>query len=53
MGAEVGGIKVHCHTRVVAGTWGTVTVGDSGAEKWKIEQPGTSDDTRGLMQTSV
>lgn len=53
MGAVLDGIKVLDLTRVLAGPWATMTLGDLGAEIWKIEQPGTGDDTRGWMPPSV
>ena len=53
MGAALEGIKVLDLTRVLAGPWATMTLGDLGAEIWKIEQPGAGDDTRGWMPPSV
>ena len=53
MGAVLEGIKVLDLTRVLAGPWATMTLGDLGAEIWKIEQPGAGDDTRGWMPPSV
>jgi len=53
MGAVLDGIKVLDLTRVLAGPWATMTLGDLGAEIWKIEQPGAGDDTRGWMPPSV
>ena len=53
MGAALDGIKVLDLTRVLAGPWATMTLGDLGAEIWKIEQPGAGDDTRGWMPPSV
>lgn len=53
MGAVLDGIKVLDLTRVLAGPWATMTLGDLGAEIWKIEQPGSGDDTRGWMPPSV
>jgi crotonobetainyl-CoA:carnitine CoA-transferase CaiB-like acyl-CoA transferase len=53
MGAVLEGLKVLDLTRVLAGPWATMTLGDLGAEIWKIEQPGAGDDTRGWMPPSV
>lgn len=53
MSAVLDGIKVLDLTRVLAGPWATMTLGDLGAEIWKIEQPGAGDDTRGWMPPSV
>jgi len=53
MGAALEGIKVLDLARVLAGPWATMTLGDLGAEVWKVEQPGAGDDTRGWMPPSV
>jgi crotonobetainyl-CoA:carnitine CoA-transferase CaiB-like acyl-CoA transferase len=53
MGAALEGIKVLDLTRVLAGPWATMTLGDLGAEIWKIEHPGAGDDTRSWMPPSV
>ena len=39
-------IKVVDLSRVLAGPWCTMTLGDLGAEIWKIESPAEGDDTR-------
>jgi crotonobetainyl-CoA:carnitine CoA-transferase CaiB-like acyl-CoA transferase len=40
------GIKVLDLSRVLAGPWATMTLGDLGAEIWKIENPAGGDETR-------
>jgi len=40
------GIKVLDLSRVLAGPWATMTLGDLGAEIWKIENPSDGDETR-------
>ena len=39
-------LKVLDMSRVLAGPWATQTLGDMGAEIWKIERPGSGDETR-------
>ena len=46
-------IKVLDLTRVLAGPWCTMTLGDLGAEVWKIEHPQTGDDTRGWRPPEI
>ncbi|MFC6589857.1 CaiB/BaiF CoA transferase family protein [Sulfitobacter pacificus] len=53
MSAALEGIKVLDLSRVLAGPWATMTLGDLGAEVLKVEQPGSGDDTRAWMPPSV
>ena len=53
MSVALQGIKVLDLSRVLAGPWASMTLGDLGAEIWKIEQPGSGDDTRGWAPPSV
>jgi len=46
MTESLAGIKVLDLSRVLAGPWATQSLGDLGAEIWKIERPGSGDDTR-------
>lgn len=49
MTAPLQDIRVLDLSRILAGPWCTMTLADLGAEVWKIEAPGTGDDTRGWM----
>ena len=40
------GIKVLDLSRILAGPWATQCLADFGATVWKIEKPGSGDDTR-------
>lgn len=53
MSVALKGIKVLDLSRVLAGPWATMTLGDLGAEVWKVEQPGAGDDTRTWMPPAV
>lgn len=53
MSYALNGIKVLDLSRVLAGPWATMTLGDLGAEVLKVEQPGAGDDTRAWMPPSV
>lgn len=47
------GIKVLDLSRILAGPWCTQTLADLGAEVWKVEMPGTGDDTRSWLPPEV
>ncbi|MBY5406435.1 CoA transferase [Rhizobium leguminosarum] len=53
LAAPLSGVKVLDLSRVLAGPWATMTLGDLGAEIWKVEQPGSGDDTRSWAPPSV
>jgi hypothetical protein len=40
-------------SRVLTGPWASMALGDLGAEVWRVEQPGSGDDTRGRTPPSV
>lgn len=46
MSAPLAGINVLDLSRVLAAPWATMTLGDLGAEVWKIENPAEGDETR-------
>jgi len=46
MSAPLDGITVLDLSRVLAGPWSTMTLGDLGARIWKIENPADGDETR-------
>lgn len=47
------GLKVLDLSRVMAGPWCTQTLADLGAEVWKVEAPGSGDDTRHWTQPAL
>lgn len=53
MSGALEGIKVLDLSRVLAGPWASMTLGDLGAEIWKVEQPGSGDDTRSWAPPSI
>lgn len=53
MSVALKGIKVLDLSRVLAGPWATMTLGDLGVEVWKVEQPDAGDDTRRWMPPAV
>lgn len=53
MSVALKGIKVLDLSRVLAGPWASMTLGDLGAEIWKIEQPEVGDDSRAWIPPSI
>jgi len=53
MSGALDGVKVLDLSRILAGPWATMTLGDLGAEVWKVEQPGNGDDTRSWSPPSA
>lgn len=47
------GIKVLDLSRILAGPWCTQTLADMGADVWKVESPGSGDDTRSWMPPDI
>lgn len=47
------GVKVLDLSRVLAGPWSTQTLADLGADVWKVESPGSGDDTRSWLPPAL
>lgn len=53
MSPALKGIRVLDLSRVLAGPWASMTLGDLGAEVWKVEHPTGGDDTRKWHPPSI
>uniref|UniRef100_A0A1I8A8G8 CoA transferase n=1 Tax=Steinernema glaseri TaxID=37863 RepID=A0A1I8A8G8_9BILA len=51
--SPLAGIRIADFTRILAGPYATMILGDLGAEVWKIERPGTGDDVRNWVPPRI